>query len=164
MSRIRLLTIITPTIQVRERTPTILTHTSAYTSHRVHNTWMGCRLWIMCVRATLILWAISGVSSAITHLSDLLKDMSGQVYTDLSEQEMLAFANFGRTLDSQSINRLTLGPGSGSQDFGQYASVYDPSAGSNQDVIIPKCANIQPAISRIFQSGFFGGCNVTTTG
>jgi polyisoprenyl-teichoic acid--peptidoglycan teichoic acid transferase len=104
------------------------------------------------------------VSSIITHLSDLLKDMSGQVYTDLSEQEMLAFANFGRTLDSQSINRLTLGPGSGSQDFGQYASVYDPSAGSNQDVIIPNCANIQPAISRIFQSGFFGGCNVTTTG
>ncbi len=104
------------------------------------------------------------VSSVITHLSDLLKDMSGQVYTDLSEQEMLAFANFGRTLDSQSINRLTLGPGSGSQDFGQYASVYDPSAGSNQDVIIPNCANIQPAISRIFQSGFFGGCNVTTTG
>jgi len=104
------------------------------------------------------------VSSVITHLSDLLKDMSGQVYTDLSEQEMLAFANFGRTLDSQSINRLTLGPGSGSQDFGQYASVYDPSAGSKQDVIIPNGANIQPAISRIFQSGFFGGCNVTTTG
>jgi polyisoprenyl-teichoic acid--peptidoglycan teichoic acid transferase len=102
------------------------------------------------------------VGSVIDHLPDLLKDMRGQVYTDLSEQEMLAFANFGRTLDSKSINRITLGPGSGSQDFGDYQTVYDPAVGANQDVIIPNCANIQPVVSNIFQLGILsGGCNVS---
>ncbi len=100
--------------------------------------------------------------SVIAHLSDLINDMRGQVYTDLSEQEMLAFANFGRTLDSRSISRITLGPGSGSQNFGAYQTVYDPTIGANQDVIIPNCTNIQPVISNIFQLGFFSaGCNVS---
>ncbi len=102
------------------------------------------------------------VSSILTHVSDLVKDLKGQVYTDLSEQEMIAFANFGRTLDSGSIKRITLGPGSGNQDFGDYASVFDPSINSNQDVIIPNCKNIQPVVSNIFQTSIFsGGCNVT---
>ncbi|MBV9710397.1 MAG: LCP family protein [Ktedonobacteraceae bacterium] len=102
------------------------------------------------------------VGNVLAHLSDLIKDLSGQVYTDLSEQEMIAFANFGRTLDNGSIKRITLGPGSGNQDFGNYASVFDPSTNSNQDVIIPNCKNIQPVVSNIFQTGFFsGGCNVT---
>jgi LCP family protein required for cell wall assembly len=102
------------------------------------------------------------VSSVLTHLSDLLKDLNGQVYTDLSVQEMIAFANFGRTLNGGSIKHITLGPGNGSQDFGAYASVFDPSINSDQDVIIPNCKNIQPVVSNIFQTGFLsGGCNVT---
>jgi LCP family protein required for cell wall assembly len=102
------------------------------------------------------------VSSVLTQFSSLLKDLKGQVYTDLSEQEMIAFANFGRTLANGSIKHITLGPGNGSMDFGDYASVFDPSINANQDVIIPNCKNIQPVISNIFQTGIFsGGCNVT---
>jgi LCP family protein required for cell wall assembly len=102
------------------------------------------------------------ISSVLTQLPNLMKDLKGQAYTDLSEQELIAFANFGRTLDNGSIKRITLGPGSGSMNFGDYASVFDPTTNSNQDVIIPNCRNIQPVISTIFQTSIFsGGCNVT---
>lgn len=95
-------------------------------------------------------------SNVLAHISSLMKDLNGQVYTDLSEQEMLAFANFGRTLDNASIKHITLGPGNGNQDYGDYASVFDPTINSDQDVIIPNCKNIQPVINSIFQSGL--GC------
>ncbi len=96
------------------------------------------------------------VSSVLSNLSAFMKDLNGQVYTDLSEQEMLAFANFGRTLANSSIKHITLGPGNGSQDYGDYANVFDPTTNSDQDVIIPNCKNIQPVINSIFQSGI--GC------
>ncbi len=101
------------------------------------------------------------VTSVITNFSSLIKDLSGQVYTDFSEQEMLSFANFGRTLNVNDIQRLTLGPGSGSQDYGDYSTVYDSSAGADQDVIIPNCSTIQPVIDQIFDMGTEQSCNVT---
>lgn len=105
------------------------------------------------------------LSSVVNNLSQLIKDIQGQVYTDLSESEMLAFANFGRTLQGKDIHRITLGPGQGSQDYGDYGTVYDPSAGSNQSVIIPNCDNIQPTLNNIFGgSGLFQTCNVSGTG
>ena len=91
----------------------------------------------------------------------LIKDITGQVYTDLSEPEMIAFANYGRTLSNASIQRVTLGPGSGQQDYGDYANIYDSSIGANQDVIIPNCTNIQPVINNIFGLGDVQSCNVT---
>jgi polyisoprenyl-teichoic acid--peptidoglycan teichoic acid transferase len=100
------------------------------------------------------------VANVFSHLTQIIADLKGKVYTDLSEQEMIAFANFGRTLSGSAIQRLTLGPGSGSQDYGDYATVYDPSAGSNQDVVIPHCATIQPVINRIFGLGDAQSCNV----
>ncbi len=100
------------------------------------------------------------VGSVLAQLPQLLHDLSGSVYTDLSEQEMIAFANFGRTLRSSDIQHLTLGPGSGAQDYGDYASVYDPTVGANQDVIIPNCANIQPIINQTFGLGNQQSCNV----
>ncbi len=95
------------------------------------------------------------VNSIMDHLSDILKDLQGSVYTDLSEQEMLEFANFGRSLNTNTIERVTLGPGSGSQDYGEYSTV------AGQDVIIPNCDNIQPTINRIFALGNVVSCNVT---
>lgn len=101
------------------------------------------------------------VNNILSNLPTFLKDLSGQFYTDLSEQEMLALAAFGRSLSSSAIHRLTLGPGHGSQDFGSYAQVYDPSLKEEQDVLLPNCANIQPVIDQIFQTGFFQGiCSV----
>lgn len=90
------------------------------------------------------------VTSIVSNLPAILQDLSGQVYTDLSEDEMIGFANFARTLSSANIQRITLGPGTGNQDFGDYENLYDSSTGSYQDVIIPHCENIAPVINGIF--------------
>ena len=100
------------------------------------------------------------VSNVISHLSQIIADLKGKVYTDLSEQEMIAFANFGRSLSGSAIQRITLGPGKGSQDFGDLSTVYDPSVGSNQDVVIPHCSTIQPVVNKIFGLGNAQSCNV----
>jgi LCP family protein required for cell wall assembly len=99
-------------------------------------------------------------ASIISNLPNILQDLSGQVYTDLSEDEMLAFANFARTLSTTDIQHITLGPGAGNQDFGDYQNIYDPSVGAEQSVIIPNCQNIQPVINTIFNIAG-QSCNVT---
>lgn len=94
------------------------------------------------------------VSSVVTNLPQLLTDLTGSVYTDLDESQMLAFANFARTLQGKDITNLTLGTGTGAADYGDLATVNDPSMGGiQQDVIIPHCAAIQPVMNRIFQLG-----------
>ncbi len=98
------------------------------------------------------------VPNIISHFQQLITDLSGKIYTDLSAQEMLAFANFGRTLTSSAIHRVTLGPGSGNQDYGNFATVYDPTLNANQSVVIPHCDTIQPLFNSIFGIGV---CNVT---
>jgi len=100
------------------------------------------------------------LTSLITHLSELIADWQGELYTDLSEQEIIAFAYYARSLPSSAIQNLTLGPGIGDQNFGELASVYDPALGY-QDVILPNCATIQPVINRIFALGDAQSCNVT---
>jgi polyisoprenyl-teichoic acid--peptidoglycan teichoic acid transferase len=101
------------------------------------------------------------VNSILSNLPKFLKDLSGQFYTDLSEQEMLALAAFGRSLPSNAIYHITLGPGQGSQNFGSYSQVYDPTLREKQDVLLPNCTNIQPVIDQIFDTGLFqGGCAV----
>lgn len=101
------------------------------------------------------------LANVVTHLTQLINDLQGKVYTDLSTDEMLSFANFGRALPDSAVQRLTLGPGTGKQDYGDYANVFDPSAGSEQNVIIPNCANIQPVMNRVFALGDAQSCNVT---
>jgi polyisoprenyl-teichoic acid--peptidoglycan teichoic acid transferase len=93
----------------------------------------------------------------INHLQELIADLAGKVYTDMSPQEIFAFANFGRTLASSGVQRITLGPGSGNHDYGDLSTVYDPSIGANQSVVVPRCENIGPLFSNIFGSMI---CNV----
>jgi len=95
----------------------------------------------------------------IDHFQQLITDLAGKVYTDMSPQEILAFANFGRTLSSSGIHHITLGPGSGNQNYGQLAQVNDPSINAEQDVVLPQCQNIGPLFASIF--GGFVNCNVT---
>jgi len=101
------------------------------------------------------------VTSVLTNLPQLITDLQDQVYTDLSEQEIMAFANYARGLPGSAIHRITLGPGVGDQDFGDFASVYDPAANAKQAVIIPNCAAIQPVINSIFSLGDVQSCDVT---
>ena len=100
------------------------------------------------------------IEKLLVDLPQIIKDMAGTVYTDLNEQEIIAFANFGRTINSSAIQRVTLGPGIGIQDYGDLASVTDPSLGVKQDVVIPRCDNIQPVVNRIFGLGNKQSCNV----
>ncbi len=100
------------------------------------------------------------VNSILNNLSQLFKDLKGQVYTDLSEQEMIAFANFGRNLSDTAIQRITLGPGQGNHNFGDYKNVYDPLLQSNQSVIVPNCNTIQPMLNNIFGLSGLQTCNV----
>src|SRR5712692_6033784 len=104
------------------------------------------------------------VTSILSNLSQLIADLKGQVYTDLSEQEIITFAYYARGLPSSAIQRITLGPGAGEQHFGDYATIYDPTARANQDVIIPNCVTIQPVMNSIFGLGDTQSCNVTGTG
>ena len=76
----------------------------------------------------------------------------------ISEQELLGFALFGHSFSSENIQHITLGPGN--EDYGDAATVYDPSAGAEQDVILPRCQNIQPVINRLFGLGNAQSCKV----
>ena len=98
------------------------------------------------------------VPNIINHFQQLITDLAGKIYTDMSPQEILAFANFGRTLPSSGIQRITLGPGTGNQNYGQLSQAYDSSINADQDVVLPHCENIGPLFSSIF--GGFGICNV----
>jgi len=100
------------------------------------------------------------LTSVLSNLSQLINDLTGRVYTDLSEKELIGFAVFGRGVNSQNIERITLGPGQGEQDYGDLSTIYDPLAGSTQDVVIPHCENIQPLMNRIFHLGDAQSCNV----
>ena len=100
------------------------------------------------------------IFSIVEHLDALLKDLNGQIYTDLSEDEMLAFANFARTLAPNTIQRLTLGLGTGKQNFGSYGWAYDSLTNTQQSIIIPNCATIQPVINTIFALGNTHSCNI----
>ncbi|HEU5379636.1 MAG TPA: LCP family protein [Ktedonobacteraceae bacterium] len=104
------------------------------------------------------------VSSIFTHLRELFYDLSGKVYTDLSQNEILAEANFARSLPASSIQRLTLGPGQGKQNYGNLAQINDPALGANQDIVIPNCTNIQPVINRIFALGDVPSCQIRSPG
>jgi LCP family protein required for cell wall assembly len=100
------------------------------------------------------------VGSILSNLQPLFNDLKGSVYTDLSEQEIVGFAGFGHGLPANAIQHITLGPGQGNQNYGDYRNVYDPSTSSEQSVVIPNCNTIQPVISRVFGLGFGQGCNV----
>lgn len=100
------------------------------------------------------------VSNIFNHLPALFHDLSGKVYTDLSEGEMLSVANFARNLPASSIQQFTLGPGNGNQDYGTLAQVTDPGLDASQDIIVPNCATIQPTVNRIFDLGDAQSCQI----
>lgn len=99
-------------------------------------------------------------SMILENIAQLLKSMNKKFYTDLSEQEMLALANYGRALSHNAIQHITLGPGQDKQDYGDLTTLYDPSLGTDQDVIVPHCENIQPVINHIFGLGNVQSCNI----
>lgn len=104
------------------------------------------------------------IPTVFNRLPALFHDLTGKVYTDLSEQELLSIANFARTLPASGISRLTLGPGNGGQNFGSLTTITDPSQDNSQDIIVPDCANIQPVVNRAFDLGDTQSCQVNGPG
>ncbi|MDQ6659380.1 MAG: LCP family protein, partial [Chloroflexota bacterium] len=99
-------------------------------------------------------------TSVLAHLSALIADLNGKVYTDLTEEEMLGFAGYAHGLAGEAIDPITLGPGTGSQDYGDFGKVYDPAIGAEQDIVVPHCENIQPLINKIFGLGNVQSCRI----
>jgi LCP family protein required for cell wall assembly len=95
------------------------------------------------------------------HLPELIHDLAGKVYTDLSQGELLSLANFGRNLRADAFQRFTLGPGQGNQNYGTLAQITDPGLDQSQDIILPNCATIQPVINHIFDLGDTASCKVS---
>ncbi|MGH2478766.1 MAG: LCP family protein, partial [Ktedonobacteraceae bacterium] len=86
-------------------------------------------------------------SNVFEHLPQLLRDLTGKVYTDLSRSELLSMANFARNLSPRAISRITLGPGPGRQNYGSFTRTNGSIEDGPQDIVIPNCANNQPNIN-----------------
>lgn len=115
------------------------------------------------VRQQQVLQALKlklNATSVLTHLTALIADLTGKVYTDLTEEEMLGFAGYAHGLTGEAIAHVTLGPGTGSQDFGDFGHTYDPAVGAEQDIVVPHCENIQPVINKIFGLGNAQSCQI----
>lgn len=96
----------------------------------------------------------------VEHLPQILRDLTGKVYTNLSQNELIAMASFARDLSPRAISHLTLGP----QNYGSFTHTNDPTQGESQDIIIPNCANIQPVINNIFGLGDAQSCHIGGAG
>ncbi|EFH90426.1 LCP family protein [Ktedonobacter racemifer] len=90
------------------------------------------------------------LTNVITHFASLLNDMQGDTYTDLDTGELLNLANFARTLDTHTIEHITLGPGQNEQDYGTAQEIYDATTDTTQAVILPECAALQPLLNHVF--------------
>jgi len=104
------------------------------------------------------------VANIFNHLSELFHDLTGKIYTDLSQSELISVANFARNLPAEAIQRLTLGPGKGSQNYGTLTQTNDPSLDESQDIVLPTCNTIQPTVNRIFDLGDAQSCQINGGG
>jgi LCP family protein required for cell wall assembly len=104
------------------------------------------------------------IETIFSHLSELFHDLSGKVYSDLNQSELVSVANFARTLPGESIQRLTLGPGKGDQNYGTLSQTSDPSLDESQDIVLPNCTAIQPVLNRVFDLGDAQSCQVNGGG
>lgn len=103
------------------------------------------------------------MTTIFNHLEELFHDLTGKVYTDLRQGELLSLGSFVRDLPSQAVTRITLGPGHGEQNYGTLTRLMDPNLREIQDVVLPNCANIQPVLNALFDLGDVQSCQVTAT-
>lgn len=104
------------------------------------------------------------IATIFNHLSELLRDLTGKVYTDLSQSELFLSANFARNLPADAIQKLTLGPGKGDQNYGTLTQTSDPGLDNSQDIVLPNCTHIQLTLNRIFDLGDTQSCHTNGGG
>ena len=89
-------------------------------------------------------------------LPAIANDLKGFLKTDMQLPDVLKLMNFARSLDVNKINKLTLGP--------PYSSGGKAPAGGNdagEDVVLPNCDQIIPALQKMLQLGDKAACNIT---
>jgi hypothetical protein len=87
-------------------------------------------------------------------LSAIANDMSGSLKTDMALTDVLSLMTFARNLDINNMTKLVLGPG--------YSHSGKSSGG--EDVVIPDCSAIIPAIAKMLNLGSKAVCNVGDSG
>lgn len=92
-------------------------------------------------------------SSIIGELPQLANDLNGFVKTDMQLPDVLKVANFARTLDTNKINRVILGP-----PYSQAATL--PNGTS---IVEPHCDQIVPVIAKMFDLGNKAACNIAVS-
>jgi LCP family protein required for cell wall assembly len=92
-------------------------------------------------------------SSIIGQLPQLANDLNGFVKTDMSLPDALKVANFARTLDTNKINRVILGP-----PYSQPATLPD-----GKSIVQPHCDQIIPVIAQMFALGNKAACNIAVS-
>lgn len=90
-------------------------------------------------------------ASIVGELPQLAKDLNGFVKTDMSLGDALKVANFARTLDTNKINRVILGP-----PYSQAAVLP-----GGESIVQPHCDQIIPVIAKMFNIGNNAACNIT---
>jgi len=89
-------------------------------------------------------------SSIIGQLPQLANDLNGFVKTDMLLPDVIKVANFARTLDTNKINRVILGP-----PYSQAATLP-----GGESIVQPHCDQIIPVIAQMFALGNKAACNV----
>src|SRR6266699_3171727 len=86
----------------------------------------------------------------VSKLPEIANDLNGYVKTDMQLSDVFKLMNFARSLNSNSINRVILGP--------PYSS--DGNTTDGQSVVFPDCGKIVPVIAQMFALGDKAACNI----
>lgn len=86
----------------------------------------------------------------VSKLPAIANDLNGYVKTDMQLSDVFKLMNFARSLNSNSINRVILGPPYSADGF----------ASDGQSVVYPNCGKIVPVIAQMFALGNKAACNI----
>ena len=86
----------------------------------------------------------------VSKLPDIANDLNGYVKTDMQLTDVFKLMNFARSLNSNSITRVILGP--------PYSA--DGTTPDGQSAVFPDCGKIVPVIAQMFALGDKATCNI----
>ena len=86
----------------------------------------------------------------VSKLPAIANDLNGYVKTDMQLSDVFKLMNFARSLNSNAINRVILGP--------PYSA--DGNTTDGQSVVFPDCGKIVPVIAQMFALGNKAACNI----
>jgi LCP family protein required for cell wall assembly len=89
-------------------------------------------------------------AGVVGQLPSLAHDLDGWVKTDMQLSDVFKLMNFARSLDTNKINRVILGP--------PYSST--GNAPDGESVVFPNCAKIVPVVAKMFALGSKAVCNL----